>query len=165
MIQKKVCMLGTSAVGKTSLVSQYVKSIFSDKYLTSVGVKIDKKELSIDQQAVKLMLWDIAGEDDFTQIKPAYLRGAAAYFLVIDGTRRETLNAVFEIHEKVVANIGEVPHILLFNKADLKQEWAIQQEDIDGLVEKGFVCLSTSAKTGENVELAFEKLARLAMSS
>ena len=165
MIQKKICMLGTSAVGKTSLVSRYVKSIFSDKYLTSVGVKIDKKEIEIDGKILKLMLWDIAGEDDYTEIKASYLRGDAAYFLVVDGTRKESLNMAFEIHQKVIANIGNTPFILLFNKVDLLPEWDITDDDITELVGQGMVCLKTSAKSGENVENAFQQLSRMILGS
>jgi nucleoside-triphosphatase THEP1 len=63
MIQKKVCMVGTSGVGKTSLVAKFVHSIFSDKYLTAVGVKIDKKTVTVDGNEVMLMIWDLAGDD------------------------------------------------------------------------------------------------------
>ena len=64
MFQKKVCVLGAFGVGKTSLVRRYVQSIFSDAYLTTVGVKIDKKNLNVGETPVTLILWDIAGEDD-----------------------------------------------------------------------------------------------------
>jgi len=65
VIQKKICMLGSFSVGKTSLVSRFVSTVFSDKYLTTVGVKIDKKALTVGGEDVTLMLWDIYGEDDF----------------------------------------------------------------------------------------------------
>jgi small GTP-binding protein len=68
MIQKKVCMLGTSGVGKTSLVAKFVHSIFSDKYLTTVGVKIDKKTVTVDGNEVMLMIWDLAGDDDYQRL-------------------------------------------------------------------------------------------------
>ena len=91
MIQKKICMLGTFAVGKTSLVQRFVQSIFSEKYLTTVGVKIDKKKMTVDGQDVTLILWDLHGDDDFQRLQMTYLRGASGFFLVADGTRRETL--------------------------------------------------------------------------
>jgi small GTP-binding protein len=68
MIQKKVCMVGTSGVGKTSLVAKFVHSIFSDKYLTTVGVKIDKKTVTVDGNEVMLMIWDLAGDDDYQRL-------------------------------------------------------------------------------------------------
>ena len=91
MIQKKICMLGSFAVGKTSLVSQFVSSIFSDKYLSTVGVKIDKKTDHGRRPARStLMLWDIYGEDGFQTVQKSYLRGASGYLLVVDGTRFDT---------------------------------------------------------------------------
>ena len=88
MIQKKICLLGGFGVGKTSLVSRFVHSIFSDKYLTTVGVKIDKKRVDLGSQQVDLVIWDIYGEDDFQKVRMSYLRGASGYLLVADGTRR-----------------------------------------------------------------------------
>jgi GTPase SAR1 family protein len=76
MIQKKVCMLGSFSVGKTSLVRRFVESMFSDAYLTTVGVKIDKKPLQVEGNDLTLMLWDIYGEDDFQKMRMSYLRGA-----------------------------------------------------------------------------------------
>jgi small GTP-binding protein len=88
MTQKKICMLGSFSVGKTSLVARYVSSVFSDKYLTTVGVKIDKKTVAVDGADVTLLLWDIYGEDDFQKLRMSYLRGASGYLLVVDGTWR-----------------------------------------------------------------------------
>src|SRR5579863_7193776 len=82
VLQKKVCMLGGFSVGKTSLVRRYVESIFSDTYLTTVGVKIDKKTVATPDRTVTLILWDVAGEDDVSTVKMSYLRGAAGYVLV-----------------------------------------------------------------------------------
>ena len=89
MIQKKVCMIGSFGVGKTSLVARFVRSIFSEKYQTTVGVKIDKKILEVGDKQVTLVLWDIAGEDALTTVRPSQLRGASGYILVVDGLRRE----------------------------------------------------------------------------
>ena len=121
MLQKKVCVLGAFGVGKTSLVRRYVESIFSDAYLTTVGVKIDKKTLTVGAEPVTLILWDIAGEDDVTAIRMSYVRGAAGYFLVADGTRAETLEVASSIQTRVTAEVGSVPFLLLLNKADLQK--------------------------------------------
>ena len=82
MIQKKVCMVGTSGVGKTSLVAKFVHSMFSDKYLTTVGVKIDKKTVAVDGNEVMLMIWDLAGDDGYQRLQTSYLRGTSGYLLV-----------------------------------------------------------------------------------
>ena len=101
MLQKKVCLLGGFGVGKTSLVKRYVQSIFSDTYLTTVGVKMEKKMVNVGAAEVALILWDIAGEDDISGIRTSYLRGAAGYFLVVDVTRGETLAVSKSIQARV----------------------------------------------------------------
>jgi small GTP-binding protein len=159
MIQKKVCLLGAFGVGKTSLVRRFVESIFTDTYLTTVGVKIDKKVLSFGDSNITLILWDIAGEDDVNSIRTTYLRGAAGYFLVADGTRAETLDVAASIQSRVTAEIGSVPFLLLLNKADLKESWDISSAPVESLQKSGWVVLRTSARTGEGVEQAFQELA------
>ncbi len=151
-------MIGAFAVGKTSLVARFVKSIFSEKYLTTVGVKIDKKSLSVGDQEMTLILWDLAGEDEFMQVRMSYLRGSAGYFLVADGTRRATLDKAIELQQRSENEIGNVPFILLINKSDLKDEWEIQDSEIAALTTKGWVVLETSAMTGVNVEEAFQSI-------
>lgn len=161
MIQKKVCMLGTSAVGKTSLVSQFVSGIFSEKYLTTMGVKIDRKEVSVDGRPLLLMLWDLEGDDRFRRLSMSYLRGAAGYLLVADGTRRETLDAAVKLHFRAQAELGEVPFVLLLNKADLQQGWELDEQDVADLEGRGWDIIASSAKTGMGVDEAFHRLARL----
>lgn len=103
MLQKKICMLGFFGVGKTSLVRRYVSSVFSDTYLTTVGVKIDKKTVTVREQTLNMLLWDIAGADDISALRTSYLRGAAGYLLVADGTRPETLEAARSMQGRVVS--------------------------------------------------------------
>ena len=91
MIQKKICMIGAFAVGKTSLVEQFVTSLFSEKYQTTMGVKIDKKLVHVMGCDMSMILWDLYGEDEFQKIRRSYLRGAAGYLLVADGSRGDTL--------------------------------------------------------------------------
>ena len=104
MIQKKVCLLGTSGVGKTSLVARYVDDSFSDKYLTSVGVAIKKKTVTVDGTEVTQVIWDLAGDDDFQRLEASYLRGTSGYLLVADGTRRVTLDLALELQKRVAAD-------------------------------------------------------------
>ncbi|MEL6139583.1 MAG: Rab family GTPase, partial [Cyanobacteria bacterium J06628_6] len=118
MLQKKICMVGAFAVGKTSLVAQYVRGIYSEKYHTTIGVKIDKKVVEIGGQTLNLVLWDIHGEDEYQNVRMSYLRGTAAYLLVADGTRRASLDVALNLRAKVVENIGHLPFVLVLNKAD-----------------------------------------------
>ena len=160
MIQKKICMLGGFAVGKTSLVARFVTSVFSDKYLTTVGVKIDKKQVDVDGKAVTLMLWDIYGQDEFQNVQTTQLRGMSGYLLVVDGTRRATLETARQMQRKATEAVGDVPFILLINKSDLAAQWEIDEQLMFKLVEQGWRVIRTSAKTGEGVEDAFMALAK-----
>ena len=160
MIQKKVCLLGTSGVGKTSLVAQFVHSMFSDKYLTTVGVKIDKKSVTVDGTEVTLVIWDLAGDDDFQRLQTSYLRGTSGYLLVADGTRGVTLDQALELQKRVAATLGSAPFVLALNKADLAPQWQVDEARIADLVAQNFTVLKTSAKEGSGVEEAFAHLAR-----
>jgi small GTP-binding protein len=160
MMQKKVCMLGAFAVGKTSLVARYVKSVFSEKYLTSVGVKVDKKDVVVDDRNVSLMLWDINGQDDYQAVQQSYLRGTAGYLLVVDGTRRATLDTASKLQQVVESVAGPVPFVVVLNKADLSQEWQVDERGLMKIADRGWPIVRTSAKTGEGVEETFAKLTR-----
>jgi small GTP-binding protein len=161
MIQKKVCMVGTSGVGKTSLVAKFVHSMFSDKYLTTVGVKIDKKTVAVDGNEVMLMIWDLAGDDDYQRLQTSYARGISGYLLVADGTRQITLDHTIEIQGRVTEATGPVPFLLALNKADLASQWAINDSRIADLDARQWKFFKTSAKDGAGVEEAFVELGRL----
>ncbi|HTC41071.1 MAG TPA: Rab family GTPase [Candidatus Acidoferrales bacterium] len=160
MIQKKICMLGSFAVGKTSLARRFVEGIFSDTYLTTVGVKIDKKVVQVNGTEINLVLWDLYGDDDFQKIRWSHFNGAAGYLLVADGTRRATLEKAEFLEERARKEIGPVPFIFLINKNDLAGEWEIDSENEAQLAEKNWTVFRTSAKTGEHVDEAFAQLAR-----
>ncbi len=161
MIQKKICMLGAYAVGKTSLVSRFVKSLFSDKYHSTIGVKVDKKEVSVGDEQVELLLWDIYGEDEFQKMRTSYLRGSAGYVLVVDGTRLETLAQAVTLQSRAQEAAGKVPFVLMINKADLTEKWEVDDAALEDLFQRGWPVFKTSAKTGAGVEEAFLDLARL----
>jgi len=152
-------MVGAYGVGKTSLVKRFVDSIFSDKYLTTVGVQIEKKQLHVGGEDVTLMLWDLAGEDAVTEVRLSHLRGASAYVLVADGTRGPTLDTALSLQKRVRDVIGPVPFIFVVNKADLRNRWEIRQESLDKLSAEGWPVFLSSAKSGAGVEELFLKAA------
>lgn len=159
MIKKKICLVGAFAVGKTSLVQQYLHSIFSDKYHTTVGVKVDKKSVHLNGRDVDLIIWDLHGEDDFQTVRMSYLRGASGCLYVVDGTRPATLDAALNLQARAHAAIGPVPSLFVINKCDLEKEWAIDEQTIASLVANKICVVRTSAKTGHCVESAFLDLA------
>jgi small GTP-binding protein len=159
VLQKKICMLGSFSVGKTSLVKRYVHSVFSETYLTTVGVKIDKKIVTLPDRTVNLILWDLAGEDDINSLRMTNVRGAAGYVLVADGTRPSTLDVALSLHERVEVDFGPLPFVLLLNKSDLKEQWSISDAVVGGLQQKGWWIEPSSARTGEGVDDAFKDLA------
>jgi len=159
MIKKKICILGAFAVGKTSLVEKYVKSIFSDKYHTTIGVKTDQKDLIIDGKDVRLIIWDINGEDDYQHVRPSYLTGVSGFLLVVDGTRKETLKVAMDLKNLVFKTVGAKEFILMINKSDLKDSWELNPKDIETIEEMGWKVVQTSAKTGAQVDETFMALA------
>src|SRR5882672_11148928 len=163
MIQKKVCMLGTFAVGKTSLVRRFVESVYSDKYHTTVGVKVDKKIVAVGAEEVTLLLWDIEGSETEHDLRISYLRGASGYLLVADGTRSDTLHMALSLQTRVEEAIGAVPFLLLINKSDLTDKWDMDPKQLIALEEKNLKVINTSAKTGHGVEEAFLALAQKMM--
>lgn len=155
----KICMLGYYGVGKTSLVARFVTSMFAEQYQTTVGVKIDKKAVQIAGDEITLMLWDVAGEEDDAPVNLKQVRGALGYLLVVDGTRRKTLDAALSIQQRVETEIGRCPFLVLVNKADQRPSWEVSDASLAELTGRGLTLLETSAKTGDNVEHAFLTLA------
>jgi GTPase SAR1 family protein len=135
MLQKKICMLGSFAVGKTSLVRRFVESIYSDVYQTT-------------------------GEDDYQKMRWTYLRGASGYLLVADGTRKTTLEKAVSLEQKVREEVGAIPFVLVINKSDLIRDWELDPALESQLAANGWGILRSSAKTGEGVEESFSLLTR-----
>lgn len=154
-LTKKVCLLGASAVGKTSLVRRYVHTIFDDKYHTTIGVKIDQKDVESNGTAVRLMIWDIEGHDEHQPIRTSFLRGTSGILFVADRTRRLTLDTVYGIQKQVYENVGNVPAVLVLNKADLQNQKDIDDSTVAQLRDQGWILVDSSAKTGMGVEEAF----------
>ena len=164
MIQKKVCMVGLFGTGKTSLVQRFVHSLFSERYLSTVGVKIDRKALQLDGTEVTLVLWDLAGRDKHEDITASYLRGAHAVLYVADGTRRETCDQLPELRAIVREAAGEIPEVLALNKSDLVAEWALGRDDEKALAAQWHL-VRTSARSGDGVEEAFLRIGRATLAN
>lgn len=160
IVQKKICMLGDFAVGKTSLVRRFVEGRFDDKYLSTIGVKLSRKTVTRPEYTLNLILWDLAGGDDFVSVPSNYLVGVAGAILVCDLTRSYTLNTFKRYVEQIRSYNTAAPLLFIGNKADLVAERVVSEDDLQR-VSQGFGGLSiiTSAKTGLQVEDAFLLLA------
>lgn len=161
-ITKKICMLGDFGVGKTSLIRRFVERSFTDQYLSTVGVKISRKSITLPNtaQEVKLLIWDIEGQTKFKAIAPSYLQGAAGVLIVGDVTRAETIQHFQEHLELYYQANPKGNAILALNKVDLIDATVADklhhflQDNITNVVG----IYKTSAKTGSNVDEMFATL-------
>jgi small GTP-binding protein len=167
-MMKKMVVIGEAGVGKTSLIRRFVVDKFDDKYIVTIGTKTSKKILTLKEGGVnvnlKLIIWDILGQRSFPKLKESAYKGSNGAFVVLDLTRRETLDSFETWLSQLYKVAGEVPVIVLANKNDLTAEYG--KEDIENLVEDyGFPFYLTSAKTGKNVNEAFYTLGKMMFKS
>ena len=169
-LSKKVCLLGDFAVGKTSLVRRFVYDLFDDKYITTIGVKVSRKTVNVarsdDVVELTMMLWDLAGSEEFDQVRISYLRGTAGAILACDLTRPETLDSL-ESYADALLNINPAARIVLAaNKRDLTEQRQITVEQIEAFASRlSASYYLTSAKTGDEVDTLFLQLGRLLLAS
>lgn len=152
-------MVGAFAVGKTSLVHRFCKGIFTDRYLTTVGVKIDTAMVETSGGPMSLVLWDLAGEDAFHSVQLSYLSGAHGLVYVVDISRPGTLEVARGLRRRVEETMGKVPSVVLFNKCDL----AAEEAEVQLTVPDDWPSFCTSAKTGAQVPVAFQALAEMTL--
>ena len=155
----KLCLLGDFGVGKTSLVARFVHSTFSEKYLTTIGVKVDTKEIERPGHAAcRLVIWDIAGRSQLDALNMTYLRGASALLLVADGTRERSLHAALGLLMQARTLLPEAAVVLAVNKLDLIEQWEVAPAAIAEL-RRSLPVHETSARSGEGVEAVFAEIA------
>ncbi len=170
-MSKKVCLIGDFAVGKTSLVRRFIYDMFDDKYLSTIGVKVSRKSVYLPRitglgQApiteLAMMLWDLAGSEEFTQVRASYLRGTAGAVLVCDLTRPETLDSLPDYMNDLFSVSPGAQIILAANKDDLVDQRQVEQAQLESVAAKlGVPYYLTSAKTGTQVESLFNHLGQL----
>lgn len=162
----KVCLLGDHIVGKTSLIRRFVQDEFDERYLYTLGTNVSKKDVLIEGESgsvsVKLMIWDIMGHAGFSDLLAgAYFEGADGVLAVADLTREDTLENLQGWIASAKKVAGDIPVVVLANKSDLAEDAEILEGDISEVASSlGGEYYITSAKTGENVDTAFENLAR-----
>lgn len=166
---KKIALAGDWATGKTSLVQRFVYSQFDDKYIQTIGTKVSKKSVKLGSKEgevlVNLIIWDVLGQKDYKMIHTNAFKGIDGAILVVDITRKDTLQSIYDYwHPQIVKTSGRIPFVIFGNKSDLKHMAEVRLEDIENIANKIDIpkdfCMLTSAKTGENVEKAFIRIAR-----
>jgi Ras-related protein Rab-2A len=156
----KFIILGDPSVGKTSLVEKYTSGKYREDYLPTLGISITQQKYSIkgiDAQ-IKLLIWDLAGQENFKYARKMYIEGAHFGFLVFDVTSRKTFEKIPSWYQEVVS-ILKIPLIIVANKIDIKEKRVVTEAEGRELAKKlGCSYIETSAKTGENVKDAFQVL-------
>lgn len=163
LLRAKIVMIGAPGVGKTSLVSRYVHSVFSDEYHSTLGVKVDRKTVELENAKVAMLLWDLHGETEGLDIPASYLRGVTAGIAVTDGSRIETASKAAELRDRLLAASPNARVHAVVNKSDLDVDWGAVESTGTGLGLQ-FVA-RTSAKDGSGVEDVFDTLAQEIASS
>lgn len=156
-------MLGEFSVGKTSLVRRFVYERFDDAYISTVGVKVSRKTIAVTRNDtlvdLTMMLWDLAGSEEFDQLQASYLRGSAGAILVCDLSRPETLPELLSYVDNLKALGLDIPLALAANKVDLIQDIGAREADVAALAEQiNAAYFLTSAKSGDAVEYLFREL-------
>ena len=156
----KICLLGEAAVGKTSLVYRFVQNTFKDSYKSTLGVNLLKKDLKLDDYGeVSAQIWDLGGQESFRSLRKLYLEGANGALVIYDVTNRKTFDRLDDWLESFREARGEQPLLLIGNKSDLKNKIEVEEKEGRKYAKKNNMAfLMTSAKTGMNVEDAFEDL-------
>jgi small GTP-binding protein len=156
---KKIVILGHFGVGKTSLIRRFVENSFSDKYKVTIGVHISKKVVTIKaNQTISLILWDIEGTDDINAIREGYLLGTHGVFFVFDVSRPSTFQNIAEDLDLTSKKTNKTPTLIIGNKMDLANKKDVEQLLAENKIPYDFLM---SAKTGDNVDEAFLKIAEL----
>lgn len=160
---RKICLLGDFAVGKTSLIRRFVEGRFDESYLSTIGVQISRRKVALEApQATELNLyvWDTAGSEPFTAVVRSYYQGARGAILVCDLTRPETLHSLEKYVREVSAVNRSMAFVVVGNKVDLAGQREISDSMLAEAAQQYHApCFLSSARTGENVEQAFQVLA------
>lgn len=156
----KAVVVGDAAVGKTSLLVRYVKGVFNPTYLLTIGVAFHVKDIVVGENVLRMQMWDTGGQERFGPIRQLYYRGAKGVLLVYDRSNVESFNRVDYWLNEARRACGDVPVVLIANKADLAAKVKGEQGRKKA-EEHSLVFVETSAKDDTNVDFAFSELSRL----
>ena len=161
MLTVKIVIIGDSNVGKTSLSMRYSDQAFQYEYIKTIGTNFFMKKLSLNGEETTFMLWDLAGDESFGLLRPVFYQGTFGAFLVFDISQRTSFVNLENWLKELQENLPQkIPTVLACNKVDLEKEaWKVSKHEIQEFANaQGLPYFMTSAKSNENVELAFLKL-------
>lgn len=160
IIRKKILVLGACAVGKTSLVTQYTTGLFSEEYLSTIGINIKHKNIETDEYQLNLLIWDIADVVTHQNIPPSYLMGTDGLVLVYDITRSDSIQRIYSEYEGFIAKSPGLPKIVIGNKLDLLDDPSELEKNKEL---NDMTTIYTSAKNNKNVDEAFGKIINIVL--
>jgi Ras-related protein Rab-1A len=157
----KVLIIGNSGVGKSCLLLRFAEDMFSDNYISTIGVDFKIRKLDLEGKSIKLQIWDTAGQERFRTITKSYYRGSNGIVVVYDITDRESFDQVQHWMSEIDAHASaEVCRLLVGNKADLNDKRAVKTEEGETIARQyGIPFLETSAKDASHVEEMFVTMA------
>ena len=157
-----ILLLGDSSVGKTSIINQYVEGKFEENFISTCGLDLKEKKIIINDKQYQLLIMETSGQERYHSIAESYYKRADGIILVFDITNRNSFNTLKNFWLKDVNSHGNFPKIVVGNKKDLENIRVIKNEDIEKNKEFNEIeCFETSAKTKENIETIFNKIAEL----
>ena len=161
----KIVVVGDYGVGKTTLINRFVDERFEEDYKPTLGVQFTKKDMKIGEDLVELIIWDIAGQESYFEIRQRFYEHTTGFFLVYDVTRKNSFKNVKKWYNDVIEYTGAIPCILIGNKIDLTEQISVRKQDVTEMLLNSKIefaeTIRTSAKTGENVEESFRSLVNL----
>ena len=160
----KITVIGDGFVGKTSLIRKFTQGDFQEDYIKTIGAQFSEYNEELEGDRFDLIFWDIAGQDEFHFLRPAFYKSSIASIIVFsleenDFGKRSFKNVTYW-HKEIKKFCGDIPVILFGNKVDLVDESRLNDEKTHKFVKKSNIIgfYHTSAKTGQNVETAFRAI-------